>query len=166
MKEEYVGDLVEGLKLAGIGLVAGLPDSWLRNALDRIRQEPEFKFVPVGNEGVGYSICAGAWCGGMRSALLMENSGLRVAAESIARMSLYSGIPVLLVTSYRGDIGETEYWAYSIGATFEPMLKSLRIPYVIVRAPSELRKTVVRAATLAYSSLYPVAVVVSGDLIW
>ena len=40
------------------------------------------------NEGVGFSVCAGAWLGGKKPVLIMENSGLRVAAEYIARISL------------------------------------------------------------------------------
>lgn len=91
----------QGLKAAGIDFVSGLPDGWQRNLHERIELDPDIRYVPVGNEGVGFSICAGAWLGGRKPALVMENSGLRVASEYIARISLGTGVPVTLVCSYR-----------------------------------------------------------------
>jgi len=96
----------------------------------------------------------------------MENSGLRVAAEYIARISLGTGVPVLLMLSYRGDVGETEHWGIPHGIVVEPLLKGLRIPYQIVRDPGELRVAIKRAQRLAQAQLHPAAVLVSGGCIW
>jgi sulfopyruvate decarboxylase subunit alpha len=155
-----------GLRQAGINFVSGLPDGWQRDLHEAIEADPAFTYVPVCNEGVGFSVCAGAWMGGRRPALIMENSGLRVAAEYIARISLGTGVPVLLMLSYRGDIGETEHWGIPHGIVVEPLLKSLRIPYQIVRDPGELRVAIKRAQRLAQAQLHPAAVLVSGGCIW
>jgi sulfopyruvate decarboxylase subunit alpha len=96
----------------------------------------------------------------------MENSGLRVAAEYIARISLGTGIPVLLVMPYRGDLGETEHWGIPHGIVVEPLLAALRIPYQIVRQPLDLRSALVRAHRTAEAQLHPAAVLVSGDCVW
>ncbi len=120
----------------------------------------------VCNEGVGFSVCAGAWLGGMKTALIMENSGLRVAAEYIARISLGAGVPVTLMLSYRGDIGETEHWAIPHGIVVESLLDALRIKYQIVRDPADLRQAIVRAHRLSEAQLHPAAVLVSGSCIW
>lgn len=165
MKQEYVKDVVDGLKEAGISFATGVPDSWLRNVLEAVEVDPHFRFVPVSNEGVGFSMCCGAWFAGRKPVLIMENSGLRVASESISRLSVYAGIPVFILTSYRGDIGETEYWAVGHGKTMEPLLKALRIPYTVIRKPEDLKKGILRAARLAFTSLYPAAAVVSGDVV-
>ena len=98
--------------------------------------------------------------------LIMENSGLRVAAEYISRISLGTGVPVLLMLSYRGDIGETEHWGIPHGIVVEPLLGALRIPYQVVRAPEELRQAIRRAQRLAQAQLHPAAVLVSGSCIW
>jgi sulfopyruvate decarboxylase TPP-binding subunit len=102
----------------------------------------------------------------------MENSGLRVAAESIARLNFGSGggggthgIGTLIVTSYRGDIGDTELWAIGHGITCEPLLQTLRIRYTVVRKSEDLRKSIQRAARAAFTFMSPVAVVISGDLV-
>jgi sulfopyruvate decarboxylase subunit alpha len=120
----------------------------------------------VCNEGVGFSVCAGAWLGGRRPALIMENSGLRVAAEYIARISLGTGVPVTLLLSYRGDVGETEHWGIPHGIVVEPLLHALRIPYLVVRHWEDLRQSIKRAARLAEAQLHPAAVLVSGSCVW
>ena len=155
-----------GLKEAGIDFVSGLPDGWQRNLHELIEADPAIQYVPVCNEGVGFSVCAGAWLGGHKTALIMENSGLRVAAEYIARISLGCGVPVLLLASYRGDLGDTEHWAIPHGIVAEPLLHALRIPYQVIREKEKLRPAIKRAQRLAEAQLQPAAVLVSGDCIW
>ncbi|HVM65989.1 MAG TPA: hypothetical protein VMU14_14075 [Acidimicrobiales bacterium] len=157
---------IDGLVEAGVDFVSGLPDGWQRDLHEAIEEDGRFAYVPVCNEGVGFSVCAGAWMGGKRPVLIMENSGLRVAAEYIARISLGTGVPVLLMLSYRGDIGETEHWGIPHGIVAEPLLGALRVPYQIVREPDELRQAIKRAQRLAQAQLHPAAVLVSGSCIW
>ncbi len=156
----------DGLKAAGINFVSGLPDGWQRPLHERVELDPDIRYVPVCNEGVGFSICAGAWLGGRKPALIMENSGLRVASEYIARISLGTGVPVTLLCSYRGDVGETEHWGIPHGIVAEPLLDALRIKYLIVRHVEDLAKSIVRAKRLAEAQLHPAAVLVSGDCVW
>lgn len=166
MVDESVQELISGFKDGGIRLVSGVPDSWLGNVHKAISEDPGFKYVLVGNEGVGFSICAGAWLGGMKSALVMESSGLRVACEYIARYSLGSNIPVVLVLGHRGDFGDREHWSTSHRIVAEPLLKALRIPYAIIREKDKLKKYVRWAITTADTSQYPTAILVGGDLVW
>ncbi len=166
MIDEAAREALAGLKEAGVDFVAGLPDGWQRNLQELIEADPAVRFVPVCNEGVGFSICAGAWLGGRKVALSMENSGLRVAAEYIARISLGCGVPVVLLLSYRGDLGETEHWGVPHGIVAEPLLKALRIPYHVVQHRQDLRAAIKRAFRLAEAQLHPTAVLISGTCIW
>jgi sulfopyruvate decarboxylase subunit alpha len=161
MLEYAACEALAGLKEAGINFVSGLPDGWQRDLPD-----PAFQYVPVCNEGAGFSICAGAWLGGKKTALIMENSGLRVASEYIARIALGCGVPVLMLLSYRGDLGETEHWGIPHGIVAEPLLDALRVPYHVVDDPTRLRVTIRRAQRLAEAQLHPVAVLVTGGCIW
>jgi sulfopyruvate decarboxylase subunit alpha len=164
--EHAAREAMAGLKGAGIDFVSGLPDGWQRNLHELIADDPDFRYVPVCNEGVGFSVCAGAWLGGRKPVLIMENSGLRVAAEYIARISLGAGVPVTLMLSYRGDIGETEHWGIPHGIVAEPLLDALRIKYQIVRDPADLRQAIIRAHRLSEAQLHPAAVLVSGSCVW
>jgi sulfopyruvate decarboxylase subunit alpha len=89
-----------------------------------------------------------------------------VATEYIARISLQSGIPVVLLMSYRGDLGDTEHWSIPHGIVVEPLLQALRIKYQIVRQPGELRAAIKRAFRLSEAQLHPAAVLISGNCIW
>jgi sulfopyruvate decarboxylase subunit alpha len=166
MIEAAAQEALAGLKEAGIDFVSGLPDGWQRNLHELVEADPDIRYLPVCNEGVGFSVCAGAWLGGRKTALIMENSGLRVAAEYIARISLGTGIPVVLLLSYRGDLGETEHWGIPHGIVVEPLLDALRIPYQVVRHRGDLRATIKRAFRISEAQLHPAAVLISGTCIW
>lgn len=166
MKKGSVNIVIEALKECGITFVSGLPDGWLRPLHENIMRDASFRHVPVCNEGVGFSICAGAWLGGKKTCLIMENSGLRVAAEYIARIGIALGIPVVLLMSYRGDLGDTEHWAVPHGIVVEPLLKALRIPYWIVRREDEIKSSVIAAFSLSESSLHPVAVLFGKGVVY
>lgn len=166
MLDHAAEEAVAGLKESGIDFVSGLPDGWQRKVHELVELDAEIQYVPVGNEGVGFSVCAGAWLGGKKTALVMENSGLRVAAEYIARISLGTGVPCVLLMSYRGDLGETEHWGIPHGIVAEPLLAALRIPYHVVRHIDELRPTIKRAHRISEAQLHPAGVLVGGDCIW
>jgi sulfopyruvate decarboxylase subunit alpha len=155
-----------GLKEAGINFVCGVPDSWLRDLHELVDLDDDIQYIPVCNEGVGFSACAGAWLGGRKTALIMENSGLRVASEYIARIGLGIGVPVLLVMSYRGDLGDTEYWSAPQRIVTEPLLDALRIPYQVIRERTGLRESIRRAFRTSEAQLFPAAVLISGNCIW
>ena len=159
-------EAIRGLEEAGINFVSGLPDGWQRNVHELVEQNDAFRYAPACNEGVAFSMCAGAWLGGMKSALIIENSGIRVAAEYIARISLGTGVPVTMVCSYRGDVGETEHWGVPHGIVAEPLLGALRIKYLVVRHVEELAQAIKRAKRLSEAQLHPAAVLVSGDCVW
>lgn len=166
MLEEAAREALAGLKEAGIDFVSGLPDGWQRNLHELIEADPDIRYVPVCNEGVGFSVCAGAWLGGRKTALIMENSGLRVASEYIARISLGTGVPVVLLLSYRGDVGETEHWGIPHGMVVEPLLHALRIPYLVIRHREELRQAIKRVFRISEAQLHPAAVLISGNVVW
>lgn len=166
MLQHAAEEAVRGLEEAGIDFVSGLPDGWQRNVHELVEQNDRFQYVPACNEGVAFSMCAGAWLGGRKSALIMENSGLRVASEYIARISLGTGVPVTLLCSYRGDVGETEHWGIPHGIVAEPLLQALRIKYLVVRRVDELCSAIKRAKRLSEAQLHPAAVLISGDCVW
>lgn len=166
MKESAAKLLVKEMKTAGINFVVQLPDTGLREIYSLVKDDPAFQFVPITNEGEGASIAAGAWLGGKRAVLCMENSGLRVASEALARLSMRRGIPVLLLMSYRGVIGDGNWWAINHGVVMEPLLKALRIPYCIIDREEDIEGSLQRALRTLNASLNHVAVIMSGGILW
>ena len=72
-----------------------------------------------------------------------------------------------MMISYRGEVGETEYWAVEHGILTEPLLKAFRIPYKILRKGDhgEVKRVVVGAVKTMNMQLYPVAIIVGVELV-
>jgi len=165
MQETAVQQVIEGLKEAGVSVVCYLPDSLLKELYPALDQDPEIRTIPVTNEGEGAAICGGVWLSGKRAALIMENSGLRAATEHLARLGLGSGIPVIMLMSYRGDLGENNWWAIPHGQTMEPILQALRVPYRLVYEEEKIKRAILDAYESAYTAYYHTAVVLSGSIV-
>ena len=166
MKEASANLVVQEMKDAGINFVVQLPDTGLRQIYTLASNDPAFHFVPVTNEMEGAGIAAGAWLGGKKSILCMENSGLRVASEALARLGISFGVPVLILMSYRGSMGDGNWWAQNHGIVMEPLLKALRIPYSIIDRDEDIPGSIQRARRTLEASKYHVAVVMSGGTLW
>ena len=117
------------------------------------------------NEGEGAAICGGIFLSGKRAALVMENSGLRASIEPLARMGLGAGIPVVMLMSYRGELGENNWWAIPHGITMEPVLDALRIPYQVVREEDKIERAITDAYAWSYASYYHSAVALGGEVV-
>jgi sulfopyruvate decarboxylase subunit alpha len=153
-----------GFKEIGVDTVCALPESRLKELYRELSGNPDFVYVPVTNEGEGVSIAGGVGLTGKRAVMVMENSGLRVACEALARLGLTHGIPVMMLMPYAGDFGEQYSWGIAHGIIMEPLLKSLRIPYFIVRREEEIKDALVRAQRHMNSSRYHVAVIFGREL--
>lgn len=164
MQHDMAQEVVAGLKEAGVNFISYLPDSWLNPSYTLLSEDPHFMTMPCTNEGEGAALCAGAWLGGMKPALLMENSGLRAASESIARLGMGFGIPLTLIMSYRGQFGDKDWWAYPSGLTMEPFLQGLRIPYEIVRDRSQIRTALVNAQSVIQASRNSACVIFGKEI--
>lgn len=165
MRQDAVEAVIRGLKKAGVSVAAYLPDSLLRELYPALDADADIRTIPVTNEGEGAAIAGGVFLSGKRAVLVMENSGLRAATEHLARMGLGAGIPVVMIMSYRGEMGENNWWAIPHGITMEPLLRTLRTPYTIVREVDEIEQAIVNAYETAYASYYHAAIVLGGGLV-
>jgi sulfopyruvate decarboxylase subunit alpha len=165
MTSDSVGAVIAGLKKAGVSVACYLPDSLLKPLYPALDADPDIRTVRVTNEGEGAAICGGVFLSGKRAALVMENSGLRASIEPLARMGLGAGIPVVMLMSYRGDLGENNWWAVPHGMTMEPLLGAMRIPFRVVREETEISRAITDAYDWSYSAYYHSAVVLAGGIV-
>ena len=115
-------------------------------------------------EGIGIS--AGAHLAGVNSALLMQNHGFLAAINPIVSLSLLYKIPLLMLISYRGYMGEKDPWQTQGGLATEPILRALNIPIWQLSNANEIYHRLKDAQTLAHASLLPVAVLLTRELMW
>jgi len=154
----------EALKASGVGLVSALPESWIAPLVRVAEADPELKVVLVAKEEEGVGICAGAHFGGVRAALLMQNHGFLQSVNGVVSLAMLYRIPLLMLISDRGHLGERDPWQTEGGRYTRPLLEALNIVYDELRDPGQVRRQVVDAAALAESSLAPVALLLTRPL--
>ena len=165
MQQAAVEAVISGLKRAGVTVACYLPDSLLKELYPALDAEPGLRTVRVTNEGEGAAICGGVFLSGQRAVLVMENSGVRAATEPLARLGLGAGIPVIMLMSYRGELGENNWWAVPHGITMGPVLDALRTPYRVVRDAGQVEQTIADAYDWSYAAYHHCAVVLGGELV-
>lgn len=154
----------EGIKAAGIRFVSALPETWLVYLLQLAEDDPDMCLVEVAKEEEAIGIAAGAYFAGQPNALLMQNHGFFGSINGIVSLALLYRIPLLMLIAYRGHIGEPYPWHTQGGILTEPVLRGLGIPFDHVRDPHQAAKQIREAQTFALSSLSPVALLLTRDL--
>ncbi len=161
----FASVFVEGLKEAGVSVVAALPESLLASIYLACEKDNAIRYIPVSNEAELPGIVAGVYLSGKKAVMIMENSGLRQALEPICRFAYCHAMPMVMIMCYRGDLGEQNWWGHNHAQTMEPILDAVRIPWRAVRKIEDIKPTIKKAIKHADSSQWPVALVMSGECV-
>ena len=146
-----------GLKHAGIDFAASVPCINLQQLLHLVVDDHEIIHIPVTREEEGVGLCAGAWMGGRKPALIMQNSGLGNSVNALASLNFLYEIPLLMIISHRGCEGETIAGQIPMGQITPKLLDAMEIPYFSPK-PAGADETVGQAWSVAASRKRPVAV--------
>jgi sulfopyruvate decarboxylase subunit alpha len=156
--------IYDALKACGIRLMSALPETWLVHLIRMAEDDPEMILVRLAKEEEGVGISAGAHLAGVKSAMLMQNHGLLASINGIVSCAQLYRIPLLMVVSYRGELGERDPWQTEGGGVTEDILRALRIPFVMLEQPDHVAQRIADAQTLALSSNKPVALLLRRGL--
>src|SRR5712691_291145 len=158
--------IYDALKACDVKIMSALPETWLVHLIRMADDDPDMILVRIAKEEEAIGISAGAHLAGVRSALLMQNHGFLAAINPIVSLAFLYKIPLLMLISYRGHIGERDPWQTQGGRFTEPVLKALAIPYDYLTNPADVGRQISGAQALAESSLTPVALLLSRQLMW
>lgn len=156
----------EALKASGVRLVSALPETWLVHLIRMAEEDPEMILVRLAKEEEGVGVSMGAHFAGVRSALLMQNHGFLQAINGIVSGAMLYHMPLLLLVSDRGHLGERDPWQTEGGRYTRRVMDALGIVHDELRTTEEVPVRVERAMTLAQSSLSPVALLMTRSLMW
>lgn len=120
--------LGEELNKRGFNFYSGVPCSFLANLINYAINEADF--IMSANEGDAVAACAGAYMGGKKSVVLMQNSGLTNAISPLTSLNYSFKIPVLGFVSLRGEKGiQDEPQHELMGVITEKMLELVQIEW-------------------------------------
>ena len=98
----HPASVIAELKKNHITHVVWLPDSETNFMYQLLNNEPTLDLVPVCREGETMAIAAGLWVGGKRPIVLIQNTGIFEAGDSIRGLGLDVNQPLVMLVGYRG----------------------------------------------------------------
>jgi sulfopyruvate decarboxylase subunit alpha len=153
--------VLEEMKKNGVSHVVWLPDSETNWLYMLMKEEPSLDLIPVSREGQAFSTAAGLSVGGKKPIILIQNTGLMEAGDSLRGWGLGLNIPVVIMVGYRG------YTRHGVNtdtaATYtEPFLNAFGIQYYLVENDADSQRISVAFAE-AERTQRPVAILVGDE---
>ncbi len=156
--------IFDGIKAAGIKSISALPETWLGPLLQRAEDDADVHLLQVAKEEEAIGIAAGAYFAGTPHILLMQNHGFLAAINGIVSLAQLYRVPLCMLIALRGHWGEPYPWHTRGGIVTEAVLRALEIPFEYARDPGKVAKQIREAWTFSQSSLSPVALLLTRDL--
>jgi sulfopyruvate decarboxylase alpha subunit len=153
--------VLETFKRNDIRLVPYVPDRVLTTLIRKLHTDPFFTTFPTAREEEAVGVVSGAWMGGMRGAVLMQTSGFATLANVLASLALPFQIPLILLVSERGTLGEFNYGQSLVCRTMRPVLDSLAMEHHTATRLDEFEFIVDRSIKQAIATQAPVALILS-----
>jgi sulfopyruvate decarboxylase alpha subunit len=152
------------LKAARITQIGYVPDAGHAHLIEAAHADPEMAAIVLTTEEEGIALAAGAWLGGQRAALLMQSSGVGNCINMLS-LPINCRMPFLTLVTMRGEWGEFNPWQVPMGSATPGVLAAAGVHVRRADRPDEAAETVAAAASLAFDSAVPVAVLFSQRLI-
>ena len=147
--------ILEHLKRAGIDLVASLPDQWLGSLISECEADPAITHIRLAREDDGVGICAGAFLGGRKAALICQNSGVLLSVNALGGVAFHHQIPFLILAAHRGCFDDNQYYQMYKGRVTERVLEGMGLPHYVIDGPEQL-SMIEHGARQAFLSRMPV----------
>ena len=122
--KKIVADLIEN----EISFVTTVPCKQLAGVIAEIDRCEEISHVPANKEDEGMGLCAGAFMGGTRPAIIMQNTAIGVTINTLATLIQYYRMPLPMIISYRGELREPVACQAEMAVHTKALLAQLNIP--------------------------------------
>jgi phosphonopyruvate decarboxylase len=157
-------DFAVRLEQHGFDFFTGVPCSLIEDLIAVLERGSRTPYVAAVREDAAVGVAAGAWFGGRRPVVLMQNSGLGTSLNALASLSLMYGLPVLLVVTWRGFGGKDAPEHILTGEISPKLLELLGVPYRVLASDS-LDADLAWAAAEMDARRSPVAVLVPPKIV-
>ena len=120
--------IADSLARNRIEFVTTVPCKQLAGVIELVENDDRFLHVPSNKEDEGMGLCAGVWMGGKRPAIIMQNTAVGVTINALATLIQYYNIPLPMLISYRGEVGEKVACQVEMAVHTKALLAQLAIP--------------------------------------
>jgi len=153
IEDKIIADLVKHR----VELVTTVPCKQLAGVIEKIDEEPSIYHIPSNKEDEGMGICAGAFMGGKRSAIVMQNTAIGVTINTLVTLTQFYRMPLPMLISYRGELGEPVACQVEMAVHTKALLAQINVPTYHFHKESDVEEL---DAILAYTFMCnkPVAI--------
>ena len=151
----------ETLKQNDVRLVPYVPDRVLTPLIKGVHEDGFFTAFATTREEEAVGIVAGAWMAGLRGAVLMQTSGFATLANVLASLAVPCQIPLVMIVSERGTLGEFNLGQAMVCRTMRPVLDALGIESHTLTRLDEVAFVVDRSIKQALATQAPCALILS-----
>ncbi len=152
------------LKENDVRLDTYVPDNVLSPLMKELHEDPFFTTFCCTREEEAVGIVTGAWMGGILGVVLMQTSGFATLPNALASLAVPYQIPLLMIISERGSLGEFNLGQAMVCRTMRPSLDSMGIEHHTLRRLDEVAFVVDRTISQAVSTQAPAALILNALL--
>lgn len=150
--------IYNGLKDTGIDFIVSVPCVNLSKVLDMLDEDDEITHIPVTREEEGIGICAGAYLGGKKTAILMQNSGLGNSINALKSLTELYNFPLLMIMSHRGTDGENIVGQVPMGQSTPRLLEAMNFKFFKPDTPEAAYEDIKLSWNLSEEEGLPVSI--------
>jgi sulfopyruvate decarboxylase subunit alpha len=162
-EDEWPEAMLRAFSAAGVEILPYVPDGVLAPLLNQAA-ERGFGLVPLTREEEGIGVLSGVYLGGRRGALLMQTSGLGNSLNAIGSLAMAQRIPLPMVVTERGGLGEKVATQIPFGSALPRILAAMGISVFEVSQASQTFDVVTGATEMAYVSRVPTVILIKSIL--
>ncbi len=148
----------QGLKSAGINFIVSVPCVNLGKILEIIDEDEDIIHVPVTREEEGLGVCAGAYFGGKKTAILMQNSGLGNCVNALGSLYQLYSLPIVMIMSHRGTEGEPIVGQVPMGKATPKVLDAMELEHFNPKNPIDSKDIISKSWDLSVDEGSPISI--------
>lgn len=152
--------IMQALRDNAIRFVTTVPCKQLAGIITQIEQADDILHVPANREDEGMGLCAGAFLGGSRPMIIMQNTAIGVTINALSTLIQFYRMPLPMLISYRGEVGEPVACQVEMAVHTKPLLQQLSIQTYHFHDPDDVGEL---SSILAHSFMASKAVAILTD---
>lgn len=120
--------IVDDFVANNVEFVTTVPCKQLAGVIDEVEARDEIYHIPSNKEDEGIGLCAGAFMGGKRAAIIMQNTAIGVTINTLVTLTQFYRMPLPMLISYRGELKEPVACQVEMAVHTKALLDQINIP--------------------------------------